>query len=116
MFSEGDRVRIQQEYKVEYPDPLCVAAGERVMVGREDNEFSGWRWRRAQDGREGWVPIELLSTQGAETIVIENYSARELAVQPGEEVTIQQARHNWLLVSNTQGERGWIPAPQCECG
>ena len=53
---------------------------------------------------------ELLSEDGAEATIIEDYSAQELAVLPGEEVTVDSARHEWLLVRNAQGERGWIPA------
>src|SRR5207248_4803675 len=53
------KVRIKIEHRIEYPDPLRVAAGERVNVGHEDAEFPGWKWCKASDGREGWVPVEL---------------------------------------------------------
>ena len=46
--------------------------------------------------------------------MLENYSARELGVQPGEEVLVEDARYGWLLVRNAQGERGWIPATHIE--
>ena len=108
------KVRIKVEYRAEYRDPIRVTAGERVSVGREDNEFPGWRWCKASDGREGWVPVELLSNEGGKAVVSEDYSARELAVRPGEEVLIEDARHDWLLVRNAQGERGWIPASHIE--
>jgi SH3-like domain-containing protein len=108
------KVRIRQEYKIEYADPIRVAAGGRVSVGREDNEFPGWKWCRASDGREGWVPKEFLSGEGAEATALHDYSALELAVQPGEEVVIEDARHDWLLVRNANGERGWIPASHIE--
>ena len=103
------KVRIWLEYRVEYADPICVSAGETVSVGRADNEFPGWKWCRASDGREGWVPVELLSKEGGEATVLQDYSARELAVRPGEEVIVEETRHDWLLVRNAQGERGWIP-------
>ena len=103
--------RIIREYTPQYPNPLSVAAGESVSVGREDDEFSGWKWCRASSGLEGWVPVELLSDASAtETAVLCDYSSRELAVQPGEEVTVEDSRHEWLLARNKQGERGWIPA------
>lgn len=108
------KVRIRREYQIEYPDPIQIAAGERVSVGREDNEFPGWKWCRASNGREGWVPVELLSQGGSEAIVLQDYSARELAVAPGEEVLVEDARHDWLLVCNAKGERGWIPASHTE--
>src|SRR5205807_7642601 len=88
------KVRIKIEHRIEYPDPLRVAAGERVNVGREDAEFPGRKWCKASDGREGWVPAELLSNEG--------------------EVIVEESRHEWLLVRNALGERGWIPAANTE--
>ena len=107
--------RVIREYTPQYPNPLSVLAGESVSVGREDDEFPGWKWCRAASGLEGWVPVELLSDASAtETAVLCDYSSRELAVQPGEEVTVEDSRHEWLLVRNTRGERGWIPASHAE--
>src|SRR5438093_13301542 len=108
------KVRIKIEHRIEYPDPLRVAAGERVNVGREDAEFPGWKWCKPSDGREGWVPAELLSNEGAETTVLQAYSARELAVRPGEEVIVEESRHEWLLVRNALEERGWMLAADTE--
>jgi len=110
MPEQGGKVRVRLEYRSEYPDPLQVASRETVRVGREGDEFPGWKWCKAPDGREGWIPVELLSNEGPEATVLQDYSARELAVQPGEEVTVEDARHNWVLVRNARGERGWIPA------
>jgi hypothetical protein len=103
-------VRIRFEHRIEYSDPIQVEAGDRVNVGPEDAEFPGWKWCKASDGREGWVPVELLSGEGADAIMLQDYSARELAVRSEEEVTVEEARHDWLLVRNSRGERGWIPA------
>jgi uncharacterized protein YgiM (DUF1202 family) len=108
------RVRVKVEHKVEYSDPIEIASGEKVSVGREDDEYPGWKWCKAPDGREGWIPIEFLSNEGTETSILHDYSARELAVQPGEEVIVEDARHSWLLVRNARGERGWIPERNTE--
>jgi SH3-like domain-containing protein len=109
-FASARRVRVHTTYEPQYPNPICVAAGESVRVGREDADFPGWKWCRAADGREGWVPVELLSNDEAGPVVLEDYSARELAVGAGEEVTVEDARHGWLQVRDSRGERGWIPA------
>jgi uncharacterized protein YgiM (DUF1202 family) len=114
MDKPSGRIRIKLEYTVQYVNPIRVAAGDTVIVGREDNEFPGWKWCKASDGREGWIPVEFLSEEGKETTVLHDYSARELAVTPGEEVIIEDARHDWLLVRNEKGERGWIPASRAE--
>ena len=123
------KVRVTRPYQIQYPDPLRVAAGDRVSVGNQQREFPGWKWCKAVDGRAGWVPVELLlddsadasATTGSaaaataavstapEAILLRDYSAAELAVQPGEEVMIEDARHGWLLVRNARGEGGWIP-------
>jgi uncharacterized protein YgiM (DUF1202 family) len=108
------KVRIRLEHTVEYSDPIEIASGEKVSVIREDDEYPGWKWCKAPNGREGWIPIELLSNEGTEAIILQAYSARELAVLPGQEVTVEDARHSWLLVRNAQGERGWIPERNTE--
>jgi len=54
------------------------------------------------------------SGEGAATTVMQDYLARELAVWPGEEVVVEEDRHEWLLVRNAQGERGWIPVANTE--
>ena len=114
MCEPSRKVRVRVEHTVEYTNPIEITSGERVSVGREDDEFPGWKWCKALDGREGWIPMELLSNEGTEAIILRDYSARELAVQPGEEVIVEEARHNWLLVRNGRGERGWIPERSTE--
>jgi SH3-like domain-containing protein len=108
--AECRKARVLKEYKPQYPDPIRSQGGTRVIVGREDEESSGWRWCESPDGRKGWVPVELLSQNESERTLLEDYSAAELGVQAGDVVTIEEARHGWLLVRNAQGHRGWIPA------
>jgi uncharacterized protein YgiM (DUF1202 family) len=104
------RARIRLEYRIQYQNPIRVTAGESVEVNRPDEDDPAWVWCRAADGREGWIPLELLAQEeGEQAIVLEDYSAEELAVQPGEEVEIEEVRHGWTLVRNAQGELGWIP-------
>ena len=83
MESRSAKARVRLEYKVQYQNPLHVKAGESVEVGRADDDDLGWLWCRAADGREGWMPVELLSRQECLAIVLRDYSARELAVHPG---------------------------------
>ena len=106
----GQKARIHRPYEVQYANPIAVLAGETLTIGQEDDEFPGWRWCRASDGREGWVPVELLSIKKRQAVILQDYSARELQVRPGEDVVVEDARHGWLLVRNVKGERGWIPA------
>jgi SH3-like domain-containing protein len=103
------RARIRLEYRVRYPDPIQVRAGESVQIQRPDDDDPAWLWCRAADGREGWMPIELLSRRGALATVLRDYSAKELGVQPEDEVDVEEVRHGWVLVRNAQGQVGWIP-------
>lgn len=65
--------RIIREYTPQYPDPLSVAAGESVSVGREDDEFPGWKWLgsgrvalgRKHDGNGRPLRLLLARTGGA---------------------------------------------------
>lgn len=102
-------VQVRRGYQVQYADPISVRAGEILTVGRVDNNNPGWRWCRAADGRQGWVPVEFLSNEEPQTTILKDYSALELEVVPGEEVTVEDARHDWLLVRNMKGDCGWIP-------
>jgi SH3-like domain-containing protein len=111
MTKPNAKARAQRKYEAQYRDPIQVKAGEsvEVEVDREDAAYPGWLWCRARDGRQGWMPVELLSRQRPFAIVLEDYSAKELTVQPGDELEIEKVRHGWALVRNAQGELGWIP-------
>ena len=52
---EGDQGVMRRDYDA---TELTIGAGETVaLLGSE----SGWGWCRTVDGREGWLPLELLS-------------------------------------------------------
>ena len=112
--SRKAKARIRLQYQVEYQNPIQVKAHEQVHVGKADNDYPGWLWCSATDGREGWIPVELLSLDRPLAIVLADYSAKELAVLPGQEVEIKEARHGWALVRNTEGDVGWIPEAHIE--
>lgn len=114
MNSPKTKAHIRREYRIQYQDPLQVKAGESVHPGRADDNYQGWLWCRSADGREGWMPVELLSRQESPAIVLGDYSAKELAVQPGDEVEVEEVRHGWALVRNVTGECGWIPESHIE--
>ena len=109
MDSPKKKVRIRLEYKVQYHNPIQVKAGDSVQVGRAESDYPGWLWCRSADGGEGWIAAELLSVQGGQCVVLRDYSAKELAVQVGDEVEIEEVCHGWGLVRNDRGELGWIP-------
>ena len=50
------KAHIKLEYRPQYPDLLTVKADTKVKVGNDDQEFPGWKWCKATDGREGLGP------------------------------------------------------------
>lgn len=91
------------------PEPLVASAGERVTVGKRDDEYPGWIWCTDARGRSSWTPERILQIEGAEAVVAEDYSALELTLAPGEQVTVEREESGWAWVTTKSGERGWLP-------
>lgn len=104
-----DRVYVVKGYSAQYTDPIVVHSGERVDIERQDDQFPGWWWCRASDGRQGWIPDVVLEIQGQRGIALRNYDAQELSVESGEEVRFVEARNGWVRVANAEGRTGWVP-------
>ena len=107
------QARVVRDYVPQYADPIQLERGQQVTVGVEDETFRGWKWCRASDGREGWVPVEIISAEGSKGVMLESYSAVELSVISGEIVTVELERPDWLLV-RSRDKKGWIPASHVE--
>lgn len=104
--------RLLTGYTAQYPDPLCLAAGEAfTLTGREDL-WQGylWLWAVAADGRTGWVPAAWVDRRGAQGVCRREYSARELSVRAGAVVTVLEAESGWCWCADSLGRRGWVPA------
>ena len=108
-WKEGPLARIAQDYSTQYPDPITVRAGARVEVGRDDPEFPGWRWCTGPDGRQGWVPEDLIDGDRPTATMLRDYTARELDVRAGGEVRLGQGMHGWVWATDPDGRSGWIP-------
>lgn len=86
-----------------------VHAGDRVRVGADDPEFPGWRWCTGPDGRQGWVPQQLLQLQDSYATVRGDYTTQELSVAAGAEVVVHRVLAGWVWVSVQDGQAGWVP-------
>ena len=109
MWTWTPKLHILRQYEVQYQNPIQIKAGDPVRAVQTDGDNPGWVWSHATDGREGWVAMELLSGERPIATGLADYSAKELAVQVGDEVEVEEVRHGWALVRNTQGDAGWIP-------
>jgi SH3-like domain-containing protein len=59
--------------------------------------------------RARWVPEQLLQSEGQEAILLRDYTARELEVRIGTDMTVNEALSGWVWVTDADGREGWIP-------
>ncbi len=91
-------------------EPIVLRAGDVVTTGRRDDEWPSFLWCADSTGLSGWVPEALLEVTGEGTArVIEDYSAAELAVAPGDEVTVLRTLAGWGWCRTADGREGWLP-------
>lgn len=93
-----------------YKNPLLLYKGERVKVGREDDEWKGWIWCITKNN-SGWVPKQIIKfiteTEGE---ILENYSAEELEVDLNEKISAIKETNGWILGRHERtGKEGWLP-------
>lgn len=101
-------------HRTEYEHPIKLEKGESVTLGERapEENWKDWIWAENNGGHGGWVPVQLIdcSEDGRRGTVLEDYGARELNVDPGEEITKIKTLNGWTWVRRTRdGEEGWIP-------
>ncbi|MHA1958791.1 MAG: SH3 domain-containing protein [Candidatus Thorarchaeota archaeon] len=103
--------RVAKKHESENPISL-VARKEDVLKGEEkETEWEGWLWCVNEAGIHGWVPKAYLKplTKPGNFQLLQDYSARELSVEPGLEVIVLLEESEWVWVRNPIGDEGWIP-------
>jgi hypothetical protein len=101
--------RALKPWQVHYPDPIRGQAGDRLTLGRPDEEYPGWVWATAPDGRSGWVPESWLRVDGDSGVLLHAYTAAELPLAPGDVVNGELVLNGWLWATNAAGNQGWVP-------
>jgi variant SH3 domain-containing protein len=102
--------RVSKAYVAQYPDPIAIEPGDLVHVGKHDAEYPGWVWATsARTGKNGWVPEEFLTIDGANGQARRAYTAQELTVSVGETVTVVQELLGWAWVQADASRKGWVP-------
>jgi hypothetical protein len=110
------RATVIEAYRSSYRNPIRFAKGDTVRVGHQDAEYPGWVWTTTAEGNSGWAPAQILEVDGDTAIAKEDYSARELDTEPGDELTIHRKIGDWLWVTDSAGELGWVPAKSVKTG
>src|SRR6185503_4744392 len=105
------RALVLETYAVQYPDPINVEAGAPVIVVRRDDRFTRWLWCRAADGREGWVPENMLtSTAPGAAAIVAAYEATEVPVEAGASVDVLREFDGFAWIRRDDGRLGWVPS------
>lgn len=99
------RARVVEQHVPVYEDPIEVMKGETIVVGAPDPENQNWIWCTAEDGREGWVPKNLILEDNT---IRRDYTAQELYAELGEDVDVEATESGWAFCSSMRG-LGWIP-------
>ncbi|CAH8718789.1 SH3 domain-containing protein [Paenibacillus thiaminolyticus] len=111
--------RVIKAHRSNYPQPIRLSAGQRVILGRLDDGPEGWRnWRYCYtlDRKlEGWVPEQIIEKRDQEGIILEAYCAHELNVDPGDIVNVHRELNKWVWCRREgEEEWGWVPLDHVE--
>ena len=100
-----------ERHDASYADSIKVAKGAFLsLTGREEIwDAHRWLWAVADDGREGWVPDDLVIESDEGPVASRDFSADELTCAAGEAVEIIRETHGWAWCRNRDGREGWLP-------
>ena len=104
-------VKVIKNHKAEFYVPLIAKKGEIVEGKERATEWKGWLWCQNRSGVQAWVPkVYLVSTsESGHFQFLQDYNARELTVDVGQEVIVLNEESGWAWVRTPLGDEGWIP-------
>lgn len=108
------RYLVIQDYTSEYPNPITFAKGAPLVVGKRYEGPEGWDdwfFCRTPGQESGWVPAQVIEIISGDTAQArEDYTARELTVQKGEQLLGGRVLNGWAWCENpASSESGWVP-------
>ena len=106
--------RVATDYRAAYPDPIAMKAGEKLRVGERDEDNDAWVWCTGSSGKSGWVPVADVRQDGDAGTALRDYSAAELSVRVGEELTVLDEEAGWVWARDPRGRFGWVPLENLE--
>jgi len=103
-----------EKYETEYPNPITLTVGEKVIIGNEHEATETENWEnwvyctKTDYSNAGWVPKQIINYESG--IILRDYSAKELTVEKGMIVEGIEELNGWLLSKNKlTSEIGWLP-------
>lgn len=78
--------------------------------------WKNWVYCLSQDTlAEGWIPRAYLKDIGDESILLEDYCSKELAVTVGDVVELLKFINSWAYcIHEKSGNTGWLPLESLE--
>lgn len=101
---------VQEEHAPTRAEALRARRGERLRLGRRDEEWPGWIWCVAASGVGSWVPEPFVEVQGEWATLQRDYDATELTASAGERLLLHEEVLGWWWAITESGAKGWIPA------
>ena len=107
----GTPLVVIADHDASYSDPIVLKAGEAFDLSGRTELWDGhrWLWARAADGREGWIPDDLVESREGGTRARADYDALELTCRAGDRLTGLRSTHGWTWCRNAAGDCGWVP-------
>ena len=94
-------------------NPIMIIAGEKLAVIKESDSSGDWPdWVFCKgDGKEGWIPRQILTITGTEAVSSEDYCAREFNLSQGEILTAERLLNGWIwgAKETAPSDKGWAP-------
>lgn len=106
-----------ENHRTEYPNPIILTSGEKVIVGEESGEsWANWIFcTKLDNSNSGWVPKQIINYKDDCGIITEDYSAKELDLDTGTIIEGIRELNGWLWSRNKKtDEIGWIPLEKLE--
>jgi hypothetical protein len=103
--------RVIKAHKRTYDDPMQVKQGEVIRVTKRElwDDRYPWLWCVTATGKEGWMPESFVEINDEQAIALRDYSAIELTVAIGDNLTIMDEVSGWYWVQSAHHEYGWVP-------
>lgn len=97
------------DYEEKDSEPLFLKPGDEVNVGPTDRVWPGWVWAVDHNGRNGYVPEEILEPLGeGRFAALEAFDPTVLTVRRGDSLESLRQIHGWHWCQNNAGSEGWV--------
>jgi hypothetical protein len=93
------QITVINAHRPPFPQPISFRKGDKLDLGREDQDYPGWIWTTTAGGSSGWAPQALLDIRGQQAVAREDYDSRELPTVAGERLHVRRRLAGWCWVT-----------------